>query len=159
MSQLSGVGMQVFDPLQHDLALPHTQRFYPLGFPLVMSTNSRQVLEAAAGYWGAWKCAFDTEPVRLHIVVSAEGKLAMEPSYRAQEHLMTIVSDGHNYACLDLHRLFGIAWLSEATAADHTWMRWHFLEALAASALAQRYVVPLHAGAVARNGVGVLLYG
>jgi hypothetical protein len=49
--------------------------------------------------------------------------------------------------------------VSKDTAADHTLLRWSFLESIAYTLLAQRYVAPLHAASIARNGTGVLLCG
>jgi hypothetical protein len=53
----------------------------------------------------------------------------------------------------------GYCFVSARTAADHTWFRYFFLETMVYMLLAQRYVVPLHAACVARNGSGVLLCG
>jgi energy-coupling factor transporter ATP-binding protein EcfA2 len=53
----------------------------------------------------------------------------------------------------------GYGFVSARTAADHTWFRYYFLETMVYMLLAQRYVVPLHAACVARNGSGVLLCG
>lgn len=154
-----GVARPVFDPLQVHQPLPLSARLYPCGFAVDIESNSREILAAADDSWGKWQPAFEAEPVRIRIAVASEGDLAMEPSYRAQEHLLTIVSDRDNFACVDLERLFGWANVSQATAGDHAWLRWYFLEAMAYCALAQRHVAPMHAATVARNGIGVMIHG
>ena len=159
MPSSSGVGKQVFDPLLYDLDLPLCRNFYPLGFTVRVESNSRDILDAAAESWGPWKREFDSDPIRLRIAVTDDGELAIEPRFRAQQHLLTIVADRDNFACLDLQELFGFAVVSRATASDHAWLRWYFLEALAYCALSQKYVAPMHAAAVSRNGFGVLLFG
>ena len=43
------------------------QGFSPLGFPLEISTNSAEVLEAAAESWGAFKEIFQTPPLKIQV--------------------------------------------------------------------------------------------
>ena len=151
--------MEIDDPLQWSIDLPYSATYYPLGFRLNLTSNSREVHRAAAESWGMYDPEFDREPVELRIIVQPEGPLAPEPSFRLQGHLVAMVSDRHNFACLDLNALFGHAFISQATADDHAWFRWFFLESLVYMALVQRYMVPMHAACVARNGAGVLLFG
>src|SRR2546430_3834288 len=70
-----------------------------------------------------------------------------------------MVGDRDNHAAFDPQSLFGFCFISGKTAADHGWVRWHFLEGLVYMMLAQRHVVPVHAACVARHGCGVLLCG
>jgi len=159
MNHSSGVGRELADPLKCHFPLPHSATFYPLGFSVQVESNSKDILAAAEESWGAWRRQYDAEPVRLKIAVAPEGDLAIAPEYRAQEHLLTIVSDQNNYAVVDLDRLFGSAVLSQTTAGDHAWLRWYFLEAMAYCSLSQRYVAPIHAASVSRKGMGVLIFG
>ncbi len=48
MGTIEAVGIKRFDPLLRDLELPLTATFHPVGFPLRLATNSRDVMEAAA---------------------------------------------------------------------------------------------------------------
>jgi hypothetical protein len=147
------------DPLLCDLDLSLRGTFYPAGFPLRLATNSRDVMEAASDSWGAWRREFDSEPLEFRVLVQAAGELAAVPAFRKQGRLLSFVSDRHNYAVADCGTLAASLHLSERTAADHAWMRWFFLEAMAYMLLTQRYVVSLHTACVARNGAGILLCG
>jgi hypothetical protein len=147
------------DPLLHDIGLPLSATCYPYGFPVNIFTNSPAVLDAAGEAWNGFTAEFDREPIVVRMVVESEGDLAPEPSHRCQGHLMSIVSDSHNFGVLDLRALFGYAFVSERTAADHTWLRWFFLEPMVLILLTQRHAIPLHSACVAKNGCAMLLCG
>jgi len=148
-----------FDPLLHNLDLPLSGTYYPVGFRLDIATNSRDVLEAAAEAWGSFLPEYDAAPINLRISVQDGGDLAPEAVYRTQGGLFSIVSDRDNLACFDPRSMFGFCHLSAKTAADHAWFRWHFLEGIVYMMLAQERVTPVHAAGVERNGSGVLLCG
>ena len=148
-----------FDPLLRDIELPCQAMFYPAGFPLHLSTNSHHVLEAANESWRYWEREFDVEPITFRVVIGPEGDLAGEPVFRMQEHLLHVVSDAHNFGAADTRALFAALHLSEKTAADHGWLRWFYLEAMAYFLLSQRYVAAVHAACVARDGAGLMLCG
>ena len=148
-----------YDPTLSDVDLPLGGAFYPAGFPLRLATNSRDVMEAAREAWGAWSREFDTEPLHFRVVVQADGEVAAAPAYRVQAGLLSFVSDAQNFATADSRTLTASFFLSEKTCADHTLLRWLFLEAMAYMLLTQRYVVSLHAACVAHNGSGILLCG
>jgi hypothetical protein len=78
---------------------------------------------------------------------------------RTQRHYFSIVSDRDNFAAYDSNTFFGYCFVTERTAADRSWFRFFYLETMAYMLLAQRYAMPLHAASVAREGIGVLLYG
>jgi hypothetical protein len=148
-----------YDPMLSDVDLPLEGTYYPAGFPLHLATNSHHVMEAACEAWGACGRAFDTEPLRLYVVVRPGGEAAAAPAYRVHAGLLSFVADAHNFATADIRRLTASFFLSQKTAADHTLLRWLFLEAMAYMLLTQRYVVSLHAACVARAGAGILLCG
>ena len=124
-----------------------------------LTTNSREVLEAAFESWGMWEAQFTAEPVDLRVTVQEEGDLALEPEFRTREHLFSVVADRHNYAVMDLDRLIGHAYVSRKTAADHAWFRWYFLDTMGLFLISQRHVAAVHAACVAREGAGILLGG
>jgi hypothetical protein len=145
--------------LLHDVDLPLVETYSAHGFPVEIATNSRDVLEAATESWSMCQREFDREPVELRIVVQPQGDLAPEPECRSQRHYFSIVADRDNYAFYDSSAMFACCFVSAKTAADHTWFRYYFLETMVYMLLAQRYIVPVHAACVARDGSGVLLCG
>src|ERR1035438_2334312 len=147
------------DPLLCDLDLALSATFHPAGFPLRIATNSPHVLEAAAEYRAAFDRQFDTPAMEFRVVVEPAGDLAREPTFRKQLHLLSFVSDANNFATGDSRTLSATFHLSEATAANHLWLRWFYLESMAYMLLTQRYVVSLHAACVARDGAGILICG
>jgi len=153
------VGVNRFDPLLRDLSMAHTAVFYPVGFPLQLATNSKDVLEAAAESWDAWEPRFETDPVLLRVLVEPGGPLASQPRFRMQRHLIHAVSDAENFATADARSLFASICVSERTAADHSWLRWFFLESMGYLLLSQRYLTAIHAACIARQGSGILLSG
>jgi hypothetical protein len=147
------------DPLLCDFDLALSGTFHPAGFPLHVATNSRDVLEAAAESWAPFPREFDTPPMEFRVVVEPDGDLAGEPRFRKQRHLLSFVSDAHNFATGDSLTLAASFHLSQATAADHAGLRWFYLEAMAYMLLTQRYVASVHAACVMRNGSGILICG
>ena len=93
------------------------------------------------------------------MVVEPEGELAAEPTFRKQLHLLSLVSDAHNFATGDSRTLSATLPPRGSTAADRDWMRWFYLEAMAYLLLTQRYVVSVHAACVAHDGAGILICG
>ena len=149
----------VYDPLLHELELPLAGTYHPLGFRLRVLTNSPEVLAAAEESWEAYGPEFDRPPLELRVIVREQGNLAPEPAFHSQAHLINVVSDRDNFACVDFKSLFAYAFVSQKTAADHAWFRWFFLEPMAYFLLAQSYTMPLHAACIAKEGRGVLLTG
>lgn len=151
--------LERIDHLRSKVPLSLTGTYYPGGFHVEICTNSRDVLAAAEEAWGYCRAEFACEPIRFRVLVEAEGGLSQIPSHRMQGHLYSIVSDAYNFAHVDLAGQTGFFQIAEATAADHSWLRWFFLESAAYVVLTQRYVVPVHAACVARDGTGILLSG
>ena len=124
-----------------------------------LATNSEEVVAAADECWCDYELEFVSQPMEFRVVVGTEGRPARRPCFRLHRHLLSVVSDAHNSAAVDLSSLFACIYVSKETAADHNLLRWFFLESIAYTLLAQRYVAPLHAAAVARSRTGVLLCG
>jgi hypothetical protein len=151
----------VWDPLGQAESLPLVESFFPLGFPLVLRTNSSDVVAAAHCVWGEFVAAFETEAIQWRVLVrggAQDPPPSTEPVYRAQGHLLACVLGTENFAVVDLDRCFCFACLTPAVAGDRLFTSYYFLD-LALSCLAQRYVTPIHAACVARNGGGILLAG
>jgi len=166
------------DPLRISAELPLTAELYPLGFPLRLATNSRDVLEAAAEVWtspgryqdgeaplpdghgpaGALR-AFAVPAIEMRVLVEPGDEPLRPPVFRAQGHLITISAGAENFAVCDHTRHFTYCRLSATAAADRDFARYYFLEAMALFTLTQLYVTPIHAAAIARDGRALLLAG
>lgn len=141
--------------------MPFRGTYYPLGFPVAIETNSQQILNAAAESWDLFQQAFVEPPVKIRVALAEDGAMERppEPRFRAQEHLLSIVSDHANFAVCDYRSRFAFCWLTPGAVADPGWLRFYFLEAMVYTTLTQLYLTPVHAACVARDGRGVLLCG
>lgn len=143
------------------MRFPLTKTFFPLGFPLELSTNCAEVLDAAAESWRDFTQIFHTPPVRLQVGVleSGESECPPVPACRVQQHLFSFVADQQNFGVNDMASGFSFIWLTHAAVQHRSYLRYFFLECAAMSQIATRHATGVHAGCVSRNGVGVLLCG
>jgi hypothetical protein len=149
------------DPLLSAFELPLSATFYPLGFPLEITTNSADVLSAARESWGRFRKMFSEEPLRLRIGV-LDGNTETSPSVpvvRSRRHLMAMVGGTEDFAFCDMSQGFGCCWLAAATAGNHAHLRYYYLESMTYILLQSLYLTPIHAACVALNGNGLLLCG
>ena len=149
------------EPMVSEFHLPLRSTQHPLGFPVELATNSADIVAAAHDVWGSFKQSFFEKPVQLNVAVfqrHREHRLRV-PSIGWRGHLLTIVGGQSNFACCDMHQGFGFACLTSATASDHSYSRYHFLESMAYTMLQSLYLTPIHAACVALNGRGILLCG
>ena len=160
MPVIHAVETVVNDPLQYLAPLPYTGRYYPYGFPVDVSTDTRAVLDAAAQSWGVYSKRFDTPPLRVHMFITeGDGSLPLSPTLRGQQNLLLWICDPHNFSVCDRLQRFAFCCVSRAVLADPVFFRWHFLEAVVYTLLEQTCMTSLHAACVAWGGVGVLLHG
>jgi hypothetical protein len=161
ISQLSSVGpFGVSDPLQCAFAMPLRARYFPMGFPVDLETNSRDLLSTAADLWSSFPPLADTPPVTFRVAVG--GRSTIQPRAllpRGQEHLISIVHSPENFAVADLAGAFAFAWLTQDVAADHAYCRYYFLEPLVYATLTALHVTPLHASCIALNNRAIVLCG
>ncbi len=149
------------DPVFSAFELPLRRTFYPLGYPLVLETNSHHVIHAAEEGWGAFERMFNQEPVHVCLGVTEDDSKspALGPVIRAREHLMSIVAGPNNFMMCDLDRGYAFGWVTRSTAADHPLLRYQFLTAGGATLAQQRAFAPLHGALAVRNETGVMLCG
>jgi len=133
---------------------------YPLGFPVLVSSHSERVVEAAREEWGAWQQAFDDPPIGLTFHGLA-GDSARPPAsvFRADRHLFAVAADAHNFAAGDMRARFAAAWLTEGAVKDRAYLIYHFLDAITYPLITSLNFTPIHAGCIARDGRAVLLAG
>jgi hypothetical protein len=149
------------DTVYANVTFPLVQTFYPLGFPVEISTNSQAILEMAAESWGAFHQDFSIPPVRIQVgVVEGKGSACPRaPTCRVQKHLFSFVADQENFGIIDLNESFASVWLADHVIQYRKYLRYHFLECAAICQIATRYATGIHAACVVRNGIGVLLCG
>lgn len=140
---------------------PLTRMFYPLGFPVEISTNSQIVLDVAAESWGAFVECFQAPAIHIQVGV-LEGSSDVcppAPRPRVQQHLFSFVADHDNYGVIDMAQGFAGLWLTTQAVKYRSYLRHFFLECAIVCPIATRYVTGVHAACVERNEIGVLLCG
>ena len=150
-----------YDPLLHFLDLPLQEVFYPRGFPVSIHTNSQEVITAARESWSDSPQLFSFAPLRLDVgILPAVTSHPLNiPVCRSRDSLLCCVADAQNFCVCNVRQGFGFCWLTELSAADHAYMRYHFLESAALSLVSAKYLTPIHGACVAWRGSGVLLCG
>ncbi len=150
------------DPLEYMLPLRLEAEYFPMGFPLRISTNFQPALNPAALMWSRFPKLFDQSPMRLKIVVSGDSANSLPsdpPVLRGQQHLLSIVADRANFAAADLDSGFAHICVSREVASDPAYFRYHFLEPIAYVLIAARHIAFVHASCIALDGRAVLLCG
>jgi len=145
-----------------DFEYPIRARFYPLGFPLDLETNSQGVILAAKQAWGEFTQRIEETPVRLCVGVSeheTDIQHTPEPQIVSQEHLITFLWDQFTFVVCDLRSGFALGRLTRKVAADHSFLRHRFLQGSVMTMLVHRFLAPVHGALIARDGVGILLCG
>lgn len=161
MPQVSYIEKAIHDPVLAGFELPLRRTFFLFGYPVVIETNSADVIAASEEGWGQFEKVIDGAPVRFCLGVREGSGEAMpaESVIRAREHVAAIVADAENFALLDFERAYGFGWVTQTTAADHPLLRYRFLLAGLGMLVEQRAFAPLHGALVVRNGIGVMLAG
>ncbi len=149
------------DPLLTRVPLPHNGVFHPYGFPVRLQSNSPIPLAAADVSWSTYRRKFDSEPLDIRILISESESPACSdpPVFRSQGHLLSIVADANNFACLDLNEGLSFGWATKATAQKTEYFRQCLLDVMIYPLLEIRHLVTLHAACVKFRGKGILLAG
>jgi hypothetical protein len=149
------------DPLGYDLPLPLRSRYYPMGFPLDLATNSEDILAAVDSIWAQFPVTSRQRAAKLRVVVeNCDARVPPLPSMpRGGNHLVSIVHGPDNFAVCDLAGSFTFACLTQDVARDQPYIRYHFLEPAGYLMIDAAHLSPIHASCVALNGRAVLLCG
>lgn len=155
---------QTPDPLGYSFEARYSETFFPLGFPLILRSNSQEVLAAGRRSWEEFEAAFETQPVEIRVLVHGDEAEPPRiqpdgPVYRAQGHLLALVLGTENFAVCDLDRGFGFARLTPGIAKNHLFTSFHFLDCMAYLCLSHQHLTPIHAACVVRDGRGIMLAG
>jgi hypothetical protein len=159
--QASAVPSNHEDSLLVGVELPLKAMYYPLGFPMELATNSREVIEAASQSWGLFAKSFDEPPVRISLGVAESGgaQLPPRPRFRSRGHLMSIISNPDNFIVCDFSRGCAFGWVTRRVVAHSAFLRRHFLEAAAWTVIEQLHLAAVHGALIAQGDCGVLLCG
>jgi hypothetical protein len=161
----TGVQMQMEsltnDPLLYDFELPLWSVYYPLGFPVEVTTNSHEILAAAQESWGHFRKTFSEPPVQLRIGVVEGGPQECPPIpvCRGQFNLLTRIADPGNFVVCDIRQGSAFGWLTSAAVENRAYLRYCFLEGTALTLLSLLHLTPTHSACVQLHGRGVLLCG
>ncbi len=149
------------DPLLTQVPLDYGAMFYPYGFPVRLRSNSRLTLEAADKSWSTYRHKFEQPALDVRLLISASDRpgCTEPPVFRSQGHLLSIVADCDNFACLDLNAGFSFGWATNSTARNTEYFRQCLLDVMIYPLLEVRHLITLHAACVMLNGKGVLLAG
>ena len=150
------------DPMLASCELGFRGLYYPLGFPLEVQTNSRQVIAAASESWGLFSQSFEMRPMRLSLGVkeaSESQPLCAKSTFLAREHLLAIIANADNFVVCDLQQAFSFGWITPDLARDPATLRYRFLTPTAVMMAEHLALAPLHGALVARNDCGVVLCG
>jgi hypothetical protein len=141
--------------------LPLSARFFPLGFPLELLTNSRAVMAAAEKSWQNFRPQFTQHALELRIAVQNDddtSPLPPAPIYSQQWDTWLCVANANNFVMCDPKggRSFGS--VTQSTVQSSLYFRYHFLEAAAMWMISAR-TAPVHAACVSAFNSGMLLCG
>jgi hypothetical protein len=149
------------DPYLARIELQFQDIFYPLGFPVLLATNSAQAFDSAAERWRHFERLFDVEPIKLTIGVTDGGSTACPPTpnSRMRGHLNCNIADADNFSIADYDQAFTLTWVTRATLEYCSYFRYFFLDCAAMSQIANRYAWGIHAACMELDGAGVMLCG
>ena len=135
--------------------------YYPLGFPVEILTNNRDVLDAAQQSFGHSQSRRDNATLQVRIGISQGGGSVIppEPIRREFDHLYSLLADTDNHAVLDLATCKSFTWLNRAALINKLYFRYNFLEKVVYLLLGASVVTDIHAACVGKNGKGILLCG
>jgi hypothetical protein len=149
------------DPLLTKTPLNYDKVFYPYGFPARIRSNSALTMEAAETSWSTYRQKFDGTALDVRLLISDDDHpgCTEPPTFRSQGHLLNIVADASNFACLDLSAGFSFGWATASTAKKTEYFRQCLLDVMIYPLLEIRHLITLHAACVMFNGKGILLAG
>jgi hypothetical protein len=158
---LRGERVEFGDPTMAHTKMPFRETYFPLGFPLTVSTNSIEVLDAAAESWGTFAKLFDTEPLQINVSVSATDSQVCPPAptCRVRSHLSINIADADNFSVNDHSLGYSLVWVTTAALRHRDYFRYLFLESSALGGIASLHTTGIHAACVSLGGTGILLCG
>jgi hypothetical protein len=137
-------------------------RFYPLGFPADVHTNSQEVLDLVAESWGTFQQLWHTEPIMLRVgVTDGEPKEIFETTTsRVQQNVFCYIADREHYGITDMNTSLSTVWITQGSLKQQrAFVRYNFLECGMIVPIVTRFTTGVHSACVGHNGTGILLCG
>lgn len=156
------------NPLYLDVPLRHVADLPVLGIPVRFESNSAAALEAIEDAFGAWRALHDTPEliaaarVRVRVIVhdGDEGGAPHAPvTCRMPSPDRVIVHTPGSVGIADCARGEATAYVTPALLADRAHARYGMLEGMTLPIVTACDRYPVHAAAVARGRVALLLAG
>jgi hypothetical protein len=150
------------------MSLAHIVELPVLGIPVRFASNTADVLAIVEQTYGIWRaCADRTDshgepPVSVRIVeVAGAEETAAHATVRYQvpDHGRLVFRTAGSVGVADVARRDAVAYVTSTLVADRAHFRYSVLEALTRFVLSHLDRQPLHAAAVVRDGVSLLLAG
>ena len=132
---------------------------HPLGYPLLVESDSPETLQIALESWGSREPVFDAPPLHLRIHAQAGPSPAADPTYRACADGFSLTCDPVTRGEFSIRSLSACLHVSGAALDRPEWFRYQLLECLVLTALDTIYFVGLHAACIERDGCAILLCG
>jgi hypothetical protein len=156
------------DALYHNVPLRHVVELPVLGVPVRFESNSAAALALVEESFGLWRSLSDSpgllsnERVRVRLVVHDGDEGAATPApvtVRLPDPDRVITMTPGSMAISDGRRREGLAYITPALLADATHVRFHVIEGMTLQLVTLCDRCPVHAGAIARGDVALLLAG
>src|SRR5581483_520344 len=156
------------DGLGHTAELDQRAAFPLLGVPVEIRSNSASVIAAAGRAFGGWhalapELVAPIEPRVVSVVVHpADPSLlagAPRPFVQRIHGGCFLASDGVNMLTAQYDEGRALAFVAPELLQHEARLRYNVLELLALLLVTQHDRVPVHTGAVVRNGLAILLAG
>jgi hypothetical protein len=149
------------DSVSYEFPLPLRGYYCPNGIPLVVETNSSEILAALDPAWTRYPARRGAHPATLLVMVEGRNaRIPVQPSMPiGRDHLVIMNHGRDNFAICDLSASFAFARLTEDVAADRFGVRYHFLDPAVYLMIEARHFCPVHASCISLNGRAILLCG
>jgi hypothetical protein len=140
--------------------LPLKRMYYPLGFPVEVSTNVAEMLELYEELWGMFDKKHDTPPIRSNVYVSDGSSIDCPPTpvHRIMLPLLIGIADANNYNIVNFEQNTVDVMVTREALRHKSFVK-HSLLGAPGCCIATQYTTPIHAGCVSLDGRGVLLCG
>lgn len=135
--------------------------FFPLGFPVRVSTNRREVIDEARTNWSCCWPKSELEPllINLEFFSNLSRGVVTAVETHVDGKFLTVDFDEQGIVIADLQEGVARGVLSEKVLTSKLHLGYYVLEAAALSMISTLRAVALHAACISWRGVGILLCG